>query len=308
MAGITRCPKCGLSYIGFACPQCAGVQPEPASSPLKAGDRCGKYEILDVLGRGGMGTVYRARDGERNRDVALKLLSRECSQVVKTQQRFEREAGAMASLSHPNIVSVFESGREGDVYFIAMELVDGTDLRRRLKAEKRLPLPEALRMIGQICDALEVAHVKGIVHRDIKPENILLDKSSNVQIADFGLAKLTGTDRPQLSLTASGAAVGTAGYMAPEQLEDSRTVNHRADLYAAGVVLYEMLMGDIPLDASDRTAIDPKIDAAVAQAIERDPDKRFASAAAFRSALLGEATNPRRRGWFASLLSRIFRV
>lgn len=285
MAPIARCAACGTSYIGFACPKCAVVRPEPTAGPLQPGERFGKYEILEVLGRGGMGSVYKARDAASNRVVALKLLSRECSLVVKMQRRFEREAGTMASLSHPNIVSVFESGREGDLYFIAMEFVEGTDLRRRLKKEKRLPPSEAVRIATQICDALEAAHAKGIVHRDIKPENILLDASGNVKIADFGLAKLTGADRPQVSLTASGAAVGTAGYMAPEQLEDSRTVDHRADIYAAGVLLFEMLMGDIPLDKSDRTSVDPKIDAAVARAIERDPDKRFSSAAAFRKAL-----------------------
>jgi len=264
---------------------------------MKIGQSCGRYEIVEPLGRGGMSVVYKARQREPERWVALKVLLPDKAAFARFQQRFDREGKALASLSHPNIVSVYECGREGDLFFLAMEYVEGSDLRKKIKSEKALSLTEALRIAEQICLGLECAHAKGIVHRDIKPENILLDPSGNVKIADFGLAKLTDPELEGMTLTASGTGVGTAGYMAPEQFVEAHTVDHRADIFATGVVLFEMLNGDIPLDADDRTSVNREVDEAIQKATARDPEKRFGSAAEFREALRKAPSRPWWKRW-----------
>src|SRR5207253_9981597 len=181
-----------------------------------------------------------------------------------------------AKLNHPNIVSVYDSGKAGDLYYFIMEFIDGVNLRQLLRTGHILPR-EALQIVPQICDALQFAHDEGIVHRDIKPENILLDKKGRVKIADFGIAKLLGQNTGVL--TGPWQIMGTLHYMAPEQMDNPLGVDHRADIYSLGVVFYEMLTGQLPIGKftlpSQKVAVDHRVDAIVLRALEGEPQRRY---------------------------------
>src|SRR6202140_2630393 len=202
---------------------------------IRAGERVGPYEILELIGKGGMGEVWRARDPRLNREVAIKTSAQQFS------DRFEREARSIAALNHSNICTLFDVGPN----YLVMELVEGATLAERI-GQGPMPLDQALAIARQIADALEAAHEKGIVHRDLKPANIKIRPDGSVKVLDFGLAKsaepaeLT-SDSPTM-LSVAGMILGTAGYMAPEQAR-GKTVDKRADIWAFGVVLYEMLTG-----------------------------------------------------------------
>ena len=187
----------------------------------------------------------------------------------------------LARLNHPNIVSIFDFGQAGGFYYLMMEYVDGVNLRQAMQAGRFSPA-EALTIVPKICEALQFVHEEGILHRDIKPENILLDAKGRVKIADFGIAKLVGEEHPDVSLTATGAALGTMHYMAPEQIEKPATVDHRADIYSLGVVFYELLTGELPLGRfgppSAKTPVDSRVDDVVMRTLEREREKRFQSA------------------------------
>jgi serine/threonine protein kinase len=205
-----------------------------------------QLEILELLGQGGMGIVYKARQPRLDRLVALKILPAEAGRDLAFAERFVREARALAKLSHPSIVTVYDFGESGGRFYLLMEFVDGVNLRHLLQ-EQRLTPEQALTIVPQLCEALQYAHEQGVVHRDIKPENILLDKRGHVKIADFGLAKLLGPKVADSALTGSQQIMGTPHYMAPEQWERPQSVDHRADIYSLGVVFYEMLTGELPL-------------------------------------------------------------
>ncbi len=235
-------------------------------------------EILEPLGQGGMGMVYKARQPQLDRIVALKVMRADLSRDPAFAERFAREARALARLNHPNIVSVFDFGQNGGHCWILMEFVDGTNLRELLRT-KTLQPREALGIVPKVCDALQYAHDEGIVHRDIKPENILLDKKGRVKIADFGLAKLMGKDASDFSLTATGMTLGTPRYMAPEQFDKPQEVDHRADIYSLGVVLYEMLTGEVPMGRfappSATIGVDVRLDEVVLRTLEKEPSRRY---------------------------------
>ena len=235
-------------------------------------------DILGLLGVGGMGAVYRARQPALDRWVALKLLPSTSTGGPNFAERFNREARALARLSHPNIVSVHEFGQVEGRHFFLMEFVDGANLRQ-LERAGRLSPREVLQLIPQICDALQYAHDEGVVHRDIKPENVLIDRKGRVKIADFGLAKILGTDPETLRLTAEGQVMGTPHYMAPEQFSQPLEVDHRADIYSLGVVFYEMLTGDLPmgrfLPPSRKVQVDVRLDDVVLRALENDRTRRY---------------------------------
>jgi hypothetical protein len=244
-----------------------------------------QLEILDLIGQGGMGAVYKARQIGLDRIVALKILPPHTGDDGSFAGRFEREARSLARLSHPNIVGVFDSGRAGDFYYFVMEFVDGVNLREAIRAETLTPT-EALAIVPQICDALQYAHDAGIVHRDIKPENVLIDKKGNTKIADFGLARLLGpTD--DLTLTGTHQVMGTPRYMAPEQMEGSHEVDHRADIYSLGVVFYEMLTGELPMGRFDGPSkivqVDVRLDEVVFRALEKEPDRRYQHASEIKA-------------------------
>jgi serine/threonine protein kinase len=264
--------------LGAAGPHTMGLDaPDIATlQPLFPG-----YELQTLLGRGGMGFVYRARHRKLDRIVALKLLRADLHDDPAFAERFEREARALAMLDHPGIVGIHDFGQAGDYFYLVMDFVDGANLREVL-TQGCLTTGDVLAFVPQLCDALQYAHNHRIVHRDIKPENILVDQDGRVHIADFGLAKLLGTEGSSFGLTQTHQALGTPHYMAPEQIAASGSVDHRADLYSLGVVLYEMLTGKLPIGrfqppsakASDARAFDP----VVMRSLENDPDQRYQNA------------------------------
>ena len=203
----------------------------------------GKFEILDVLGQGGMGTVYRARDPVLDRLVALKTVSADVVSSPDALARFQREARAAARLQHPNIVTIFELGESEGSPFIAMELLEGRDLAEAMNPPGKLALAEKVQIVSEVCRGLDYAHKRGVVHRDIKPANIRILHDGHVKLVDFGIARLG-----ESNLTQTGIVLGTPSYLAPELLSGGR-VDHRADLWAVGVVLYELLAGRRPFQA-----------------------------------------------------------
>ncbi|MCI0674023.1 MAG: serine/threonine protein kinase, partial [Myxococcaceae bacterium] len=239
------------------------------------------YTLLELLGRGGMGEVWRARQLSLDRTVAVKLLPPTLAADAEFVGRFDKEATALASLSHPHIIQIIDRGHVGDHYFFAMELVEGRSLREVID-RGGLSAVEALRSVLGVARAIECAHERGIIHRDLKPENILVDGRGHVKVADFGLAGIRGSE-PKLQLTGTRVAMGTLNYMAPEQRRDARSVDGRADLYSLGVVLYELLTRELPIGRfalpSQRVkGLDASVDPVVARLLEAEPEHRYPSA------------------------------
>jgi serine/threonine protein kinase len=290
-----------------------------------------QLEILSFIGQGGMGAVYRARQKELERIVALKILPPDIGRDPSFAERFTREAKALARLNHPGIVTLYEFGRADGLFFFLMEFVDGVNLRQLLAGD-RMSSREALAIVPQICDALQYAHDQGIVHRDIKPENILLDRQGRLKVADFGLAKLVAhvprasssassggapaanpeapergcctkvqAGEPALpELTDAGKVMGTPPYMAPEQREHPQEVDHRADIYSLGVVFYQMLTGELPGQRfeppSRRVQVDVRLDDIVLRALEKQPERRYQQVSEVRTAVETIATTLPERG------------
>ncbi|MBN2306349.1 MAG: serine/threonine protein kinase, partial [Anaerolineae bacterium] len=206
--------------------------------------KIGNYEIIERVGKGGMATVYRARQLNMNRDVAIKVLSADLAGNPHMVARFEREAQVIANLEHPRILPVYDYGHEDDFLYLVMRIVEGETLYQRLM-QGAVSLDEVVELVDQITSALDHAHARGVVHRDLKPTNVLLDKQGNVYLMDFGIAKLTMASQ---QLTATGAVMGTPSYMAPEQWR-GEPVDGRTDVYALGVMLYEMVIGHVPFES-----------------------------------------------------------
>lgn len=248
----------------------------PPPTPEEIAGQFPQFEILECLGRGGMGVVYKARQKSLNRLVAIKILASERAGEEQFAERFAHEAKLLAQLNHPHIVTIHDFGETDGLYYLVMEFVDGVNLRD-LITEGKLETTQALAIVSPICEALQYAHEKGIVHRDIKPENLLLDKEGRLKIADFGIASLIGSQVE---------ASGTPPYMAPEQATKIDT-DHRADIYALGVVLYEMLTGERPTDPlsipSQKVQLDIRIDDIVLRALSADPERRYQTAGDFRT-------------------------
>ena len=247
------------------------------------------YQITEMIGRGGMGVVYKGKQTSLDRVVAIKLLPLEVSIDRDFGERFVREARTMAKMNHPNIVSVFDFGHttEGHLYFV-MEFVEGTTLHHLIKSVGLKP-QLTLELIVGVCEALQYAHSEGVVHRDIKPANILVDTKGRVKVTDFGLARMDTAKTPeQWGQTMTGMVLGTPDYMAPEQKKGVR-VDHRADIYSLGVMLYEMLCGEIPAGIFDppshRVAVDERIDQVVIRAMQQEPDRRYTSTDEMRTAV-----------------------
>lgn len=239
-------------------------------------------EVGEMIGHGGMGAVFKVRQPKLERDVALKVLHRSLAADPAFAERFHREARALAKLNHPNIVTVHDFGQQGGWYFLLMEFVDGVNLRQAMRTKRFTP-EQALEIVPKVCEALQYAHGEGVLHRDIKPENLLLDSKGRVKIADFGIAKLGQTDGEEISLTLSGARLGTMAYMAPEQIEHPGEVDHRADIYSLGVVFYEMLTGELPIGRfaapSEKSAVNALVDQVVFRTLEKERERRFQTAA-----------------------------
>lgn len=301
MTDQENCPKCGEplppDVAPGHCPKCLmqvafESEAPPLSGPATASSGQAtqtwnldelaalfpELEIIDQVGTGGMGVVYKAKQKQLDRLVAVKLVRPDLCDDPSFAERFTREARAMARLSHPAIINVFDFGQRENFYFFIMEFVDGANLRQLVRSGE-LDSKAALAVVPQICEALQYAHDAGIVHRDIKPENILLDKSGRVKIADFGLAKLVKPQPDDFTLTGTKQVVGTPHYMAPEQFEHPTEVDHRADIYSVGVVIYEMLTGELPLGRfappSERVQVDVRLDEIVLRALEKEPERRY---------------------------------
>lgn len=298
------CNACGTPLLSGApeslCPKCLlenlleDPSPPPGVSLAEIQNAFPKLEILELIGCGGIGRVYKARDPMVDRIVALKILSPEHSRDPEWVERFTREARALARLNHPHIVQVHEFGTAPFPH-LTMEYVEGVNLREAMQSGG-LSLREALIIVPKLCEALHYAHEQGVLHRDIKPENILLDTQGRVKIVDFGLAKLHDEGALHFTLTQSGTKLGTLAYMAPEQVENPSDIDHRADLYSLGVVFYEMLTGELPLGRfpipSEANGSDPRLDAVVLRTLEKRREKRFPDAEAMRLEIESAATGP----------------
>lgn len=248
----------------------------------------GRYSVQAQVGLGGMGTVYRGTQLSLGRPVAIKVLRVSDGYDFAFEDRFRREARAMAALNHPNIVAIYDYGHLGaEFLYFVMEYVDGTDLGEIMRLGRMTP-ELALQLLPQICAGLEYAHSKGIVHRDIKPANIMLTRQGEVKIADFGLAK--DVARNASIATETHMVMGTPEYAAPEQFNAHREVDHRADIYAFGVLMYQMLTGALPRGAWQppsalRPGLDPRFDAVVIRALMPDRQHRFQSITDMRRAI-----------------------
>ncbi|RBP47342.1 serine/threonine protein kinase [Roseimicrobium gellanilyticum] len=312
------CPKCGQPLPQDAprglCPAClmaAGMETEPlpasampAPEPELLAKAFPHLEILEPLGAGGMGRVYKVRQPHLDRIAALKVLPPALASDPGWVERFHREARALARLNHPHIVQVYDFGEATSVEerpslpYLLMEFVDGVNLRQAMQAGT-LTAREALAIVPKLCDALQYAHERGVLHRDLKPENILMDDEGRVKIADFGLAKFVhskGDAPPSVMLTQTGMHMGTAAYMAPEQIEHPQDVDHRADIYSLGVVFYEMLTGGLPLGRfpapSETSGVDPRLDGVVFRTLEKHREKRYQSAGEVKTGLEHVCTSP----------------
>jgi len=321
MQAEKHCPQCNAplpaGVLAGLCPACllkqgaaADTAPAPGAAPFtppsvaELAKLFPQLEIHSLIGVGGMGAVYRARQLALDRFVALKILPPQAAGGADFAERFNREARALAKLSHPNIVAVYDFGSvsspplrggtettnrhgvagyevAGVLHYFIMEFVDGANLRQLIRSGRLAPR-EALAIVPQICDALQFAHDEGVVHRDIKPENILVDRRGRVKITDFGLARILGIEAGAARLTREGQVMGTPHYMAPEQVEHPQTVDHRADIYSLGVVFYEMLTGELPLGKfpapSQKVQVDVRLDEVVLHALEKEPERRYQQA------------------------------
>ncbi|MES2924408.1 MAG: protein kinase [Verrucomicrobiota bacterium] len=330
----TACPRCGAPLEGGSvdglCARCLGAlnfdtltrfggasdeQPYAVPTVDELTEFFPQLEVLSLIGRGGMGVVYKARQKSLHRHVALKLLAPERAGDPMFARRFASEARSLAALNHPHIVGVHDFGEAGGYFYLLMEFVDGVNLRQLIES-RRLSPDEALGIITPVCDALQAAHDRGIVHRDVKPENLLIDRNGTVKIADFGIARMmdepaaegihqAAPDHP----AAHTMAVGTPDYAAPEQ-RASAPSDHRADIYSLGVVLYEMITGQRPGNGviappSLRAAVDMRIDEVLLKALQLEPDLRFRTVAEFRDRfkeakeqMIGKSADQEPQAWW----------
>jgi len=267
--------------------------------------RIGSYEIKAVLGKGGMGTVYRALDPTINREVALKVINPELSQNLLLMKRFQNEAVAMARLNHPNIVALYNFFSDGNLHYIVMEYVQGKSLSQIIREEGALPWDRALPLFAQILTAIDYAHQHRIIHRDIKPSNFIVQPNGGVKVTDFGVAKVFGGEE----LTRAGTVLGTAHYMSPEQIL-ANPISTASDIYSLGITLYEMVTGRVPFSGNSdfeiqkghleclppfprqlNPNISGEIEGVILTSIEKKPESRFSSVAQFLEAL-SERTMP----------------
>ncbi|MFO0849074.1 MAG: protein kinase [Gemmataceae bacterium] len=300
MSSPSLCPRCGapvpVTAPGGECPACLlalSLEPSAVPDPADVQPFFPELEFLDVIGRGGMGVVYKARQPALDRVVAVKVLDADKAVRPELADRFVREARALARLQHPHVVTVYDVSVADGLVSIVMEYLPGGSLRDRLRAG-RLPPADALRLVPQLCAALQYAHDHGVVHRDIKPDNVLLDEAGNAKVADFGLAKLTAEP-----VTAVGEHMGTARYMAPEQWANTATVDNRADIYSLGVLIYELLTGDLPAPQytppSAKAGTDKRLDRVVSKSLREQPAERYQQAAEVRADVERIARTPRRQ-------------
>jgi serine/threonine-protein kinase len=264
----------------------------------------GRYQVRGVLGKGAMGLVYEGYDATLNRRVAIKTIQTsdlDEATAKHYEKRFQREVRAVARLNHPHIVQVYDFGNEGDLAYIVMEYIDGKELKDYLDAKESFDLPTIFRLMGELLEALEVAHQAGVIHRDVKPANVMLDAKRRAKLTDFGVARITEGDAASADMTRAGQMIGTPSYMSPEQIQ-GQAIDRRTDIFSAGVLFYQLLTGRKPFEGagfplakkivqddptlpSAVTQLPPAIDRVVAKALAKAPGKRFQSAREFAEAL-----------------------
>lgn len=263
------------------------IDPTAISRP-RSPDLVSGYRLEKLVGTGGMGEVHKATQLSLGRTVAVKLLNPELAKDPSFIARFQKEAAALAALSHPHIVSIVDKGKTENTYYLVMEFVDGPSLRELIRASQQ-DIPGALRRMLEICRGIEYAHGRGVIHRDLKPENILLDQQAGgiAKVTDFGLASFLDDASPssRYALTSTHVSMGTLSYMAPEQRVDAKSADARADIFSLGVILYEWLTGEVPLGTFDppsqrKPGLDPRLDAIVTKCLKPDPEDRYPSVAA----------------------------
>ncbi|MFH2006503.1 MAG: serine/threonine-protein kinase, partial [bacterium] len=301
---ILCCPSCGLTANLSRIETAPGVSSLPMVRDL-SGETLGEYELTELIGVGGMGVVYKGRvKNGTGEDVAVKVLN--CDYHWQREEfvaRFRREARALAKLDHPNIVTILDSGRDGDLYYLVTEYVEGVNLAQHLRG-RELSVSEIVSIMTQACAALTYAHENGVVHRDVKPANIVIAEGT-VKVLDFGLAQITGGDSNLSSLTRTDLAMGTINYLSPEQRTSAKQVDERSDVFSLGVVLYEMLTGTLPLGgfapaSRARPGIGRRGDQVVHRSLDADPARRFQSVSELAAAL-GQLTERRATGRRAAL-------
>ncbi|MEA1980686.1 MAG: protein kinase [candidate division Zixibacteria bacterium] len=253
----------------------------------------GEYTLTGKIGQGGVAEIYRGSQKSLNRDVAIKILNTKLTNDPEIVRRFEQEAVVVARLNHPNIVHVIDKGKTGSRYYFVMDYIDGTNLRELIDSQK-IGLNTKLEMIVQVCKALDYAHKNGIIHRDIKPANILIDKHGNALVADFGIAQIVGT--PESEMTATDVIMGTLAYMSPEQKTSSTNVDQTTDIYAIGIILYEILAGKKPLGSFKPpskvvSGQNDKFDRIVMKCLESEPKDRYQTAVELKDDLLNVMNN-----------------
>src|ERR671924_1333355 len=259
----------------------------------------GRYTIERTLGKGAMGVVYEGIDPKLNRRVAIKTILKshlDPDTAKDYSMRFSREAQAVARLNHPHIVQVYDFAEEGDIAYLVMEFIRGKELKNFFDANERFDIKEAVRIMGELLDALEFAHNAGVIHRDIKPANVMLDAQARTKLTDFGVARVQDSDKTSVERTQAGTMVGTPAYMSPEQITGGQ-IDKRTDVFSAGIIPYQFLTGEKPftgsgawtiakkiiqeeppLPSSLNNAITPLFDAVVNKALAKNPDQRFQSA------------------------------
>lgn len=300
-----RCRRCGIHFEVVRpvsrTPHRAPPPPPPRGAParkppprndkngrfatgeLAPGTELNGYVIDSVMGRGAMGIVYHGRQVSLDRPVAIKVMSADLVGQKEFVLRFRREAAALATLSHENVVSIFDQGNVDNHWYFVMEFVEGPTLRK-VMAQRTLRMSKALDLAVQMGRGLDYAHGKGVVHRDLKPENVLLvDRGASgylAKICDFGLADILYSDRSYVNLTGSRISMGTVNYMAPEQRQDAGRVDQRADVFSFGVLLYEMFTGELPIGRFESPTaknphLDQRLETVILRALEPDPRRRF---------------------------------
>src|SRR4051812_15292321 len=270
-----------------------------AEAPVPELKTLGRYNLERTLGKGAMGVVYEGVDPRLGRRVAIKTILKshlDADTAKEYSMRFVREAQAVARLNHPHVVQVFDFGEEGDIAYLVMEFIKGKELKAFFDANERFDLKEAVRIMGELCDALDFAHAAGIIHRDIKPANVMIDAQGRTKLTDFGVARVQDSDKTSVERTQAGTMVGTPAYMSPEQITGGN-IDKRTDVFSAGIILYQFLTGEKPftgsgawtiakkiiqeepaLPSSVNNAVTPLFDAVVNKALSKSPETRYQSA------------------------------
>ncbi|HSS96378.1 MAG TPA: serine/threonine-protein kinase [Terriglobales bacterium] len=300
-----KCPQCGVVlYAGILsglCPKCLldGLKWPPSVESLAKAVREHGVEPTEFIGRGGMGAVYKAHQCNPNRIVALKVMppwAADSGSIIHRFRRFKREARCLAQSSHRNVVTAYDFELAGHFLYFTMDFVDGSTLRQILNESGPLSPCYAFKLFLQLCDGLHYAHQRGVIHRDIKPENLLVDNEGVLKIADFGLAKLNSGGSSNEWQTNDSRRMGTLGYMAPEQVENPQAVDYRADIYSAGVVLYETLTGEKPLGRfsgpSQKAEVPSSLDLVLDIALAKEAARRYQNMREFRQAVVAAVCWP----------------